>query len=216
MLDVSIRLGVLNLLDDLRQGENLATMYVTHDIASARYLADCIVVMYAGQVVESGPATEITDAPAHPYTQLLLSAAPDPSRTVAPVLRGRGAPPSRRTWTRRPGPRWPGRLRPRRPGPPGRLRIRRTRKTHSDRRRTALRWRKATGPTGPEPPPPVPHRGRTARLRRAATRPKWFVDPLEHPHIHSHRPCPSRTGRPDSRSGSLGKCTQCGTPLSKG
>ncbi|NUR28546.1 MAG: ABC transporter ATP-binding protein [Catenulispora sp.] len=94
MLDVSIRLGVLNLLDDLRSGENLATMYVTHDIASARYLADCIVVMYAGQVVESGPATKITDEPAHPYTQLLLSAAPDPARAVTPVLRGRGAPPS--------------------------------------------------------------------------------------------------------------------------
>ena len=94
MLDVSIRLGVLNLLDDLRTGENLATMYVTHDIASARYLADCIVVMYAGQVVESGPATRITDEPAHPYTQLLLSAAPDPSRAETPVLRGRGAPPS--------------------------------------------------------------------------------------------------------------------------
>ncbi|MBS2546725.1 ABC transporter ATP-binding protein [Catenulispora sp. NL8] len=94
MLDVSIRLGVLNLLDDLRSGENLATMYVTHDIASARYLADCIVVMYAGQVVESGPATQITDNPAHPYTQLLLSAAPDPARAETPVLRGRGAPPS--------------------------------------------------------------------------------------------------------------------------
>ena len=94
MLDVSIRLGVLNLLDGLRENERLATMYVTHDIASARYLADTIVVMYAGQVVESGPATQITDSPAHPYTQLLLSAAPDPGRTVAPVLRGRGAPPS--------------------------------------------------------------------------------------------------------------------------
>ncbi|GAA1971920.1 ABC transporter ATP-binding protein [Catenulispora subtropica] len=94
MLDVSIRLGVLNLLDDLRSGENLATMYVTHDIGSARYLADCIVVMYAGQVVESGPATQITDEPAHPYTQLLLSAAPDPARAESPVLRGRGAPPS--------------------------------------------------------------------------------------------------------------------------
>ena len=94
MLDVSIRLGVLNLLDDLRSNENLATMYVTHDIASARYLADCIMVMYAGQVVESGPATRITDEPAHPYTQLLLSAAPDPARSQTPVLRGRGAPPS--------------------------------------------------------------------------------------------------------------------------
>jgi len=94
MLDVSIRLGVLNLLDDLRANERLATMYVTHDIASARYLADDIMVMYAGQVVESGPATQVTDAPAHPYTQLLLSAAPDPGRTERPVLRGRGAPPS--------------------------------------------------------------------------------------------------------------------------
>ena len=94
MLDVSIRLGVLNLLDELRERERLATLYVTHDIASARYLADTIIVMYAGQVVESGPATQITDSPAHPYTQLLLSAAPDPDRVVPPVLRGRGAPPS--------------------------------------------------------------------------------------------------------------------------
>jgi peptide/nickel transport system ATP-binding protein len=94
MLDVSIRLGVLNLFDDLRAAERLATMYVTHDIASARYLADTIVVMYAGQVVESGPATQITDAPKHPYTQLLLSAAPDPDRAEPVVLRGRGSPPS--------------------------------------------------------------------------------------------------------------------------
>jgi peptide/nickel transport system ATP-binding protein len=94
MLDVSIRLGVLNLLDELREREGLAILYVTHDIASARYLADTIVVMYAGQVVESGPARRITDEPAHPYTQLLLSAAPDPDRAEPPVLRGRGAPPS--------------------------------------------------------------------------------------------------------------------------
>jgi len=94
MLDVSIRLGVLNLFDELRERERLAILYVTHDIASARYLADVIVVMYAGEVVESGPATAITDSPQHPYTQLLLSAAPDPAREQAPVLRGRGAPPS--------------------------------------------------------------------------------------------------------------------------
>jgi peptide/nickel transport system ATP-binding protein len=94
MLDVSIRLGVLNLLAGLRDGEGLAILYVTHDIASARYLADVIAVMYAGQVIESGPATQVTDAPAHPYTQLLLSAAPDPDRAQAPSLRGRGAPPN--------------------------------------------------------------------------------------------------------------------------
>jgi peptide/nickel transport system ATP-binding protein len=94
MLDVSIRLGVLNLLGDLREREKLAILYITHDIASARYLADKIVVMYAGQLIESGPAVAVTDQPAHPYTQLLLSAAPDPDRVTQPQLRGRGAPPS--------------------------------------------------------------------------------------------------------------------------
>jgi peptide/nickel transport system ATP-binding protein len=94
MLDVSIRLGVLNLLADLRDRDHLAILYITHDIASARYLADTIVVMYAGQVVESGPAVRVTDAPAHPYTQLLLSAAPDPERVTPVTLRGAGAPPS--------------------------------------------------------------------------------------------------------------------------
>jgi peptide/nickel transport system ATP-binding protein len=94
MLDVSIRLGILNLLADLRDREHLAILYVTHDIASARYLADTIVVMYAGQVVESAPSARLTDHPAHPYTQLLLSAAPDPDRTEPPSLAGSGAPPS--------------------------------------------------------------------------------------------------------------------------
>jgi peptide/nickel transport system ATP-binding protein len=94
MLDVSIRLGVLNLLADLRDREGLAILYVTHDIASARYLADQIAVMYAGQVIESGPSVSLTDAPAHPYTQLLLSAAPDPDRAEPPSLAGSGSPPS--------------------------------------------------------------------------------------------------------------------------
>jgi peptide/nickel transport system ATP-binding protein len=94
MLDVSIRLGVLNLLGDLRDRDQLAILYITHDIASARYLADDIMVMYAGRVVEAGPAEQVTDQPSHPYTQLLLSAAPDPSRAERESLRGRGAPPS--------------------------------------------------------------------------------------------------------------------------
>ncbi len=94
MLDVSIRLGVLNLLADLRERDGLAIVYVTHDIASARYLADTIAVMYAGRIVETGPAAAVTDQPAHPYTQLLLSAAPDPDRAQSPSLRGRGAPPN--------------------------------------------------------------------------------------------------------------------------
>src|SRR5260370_9543248 len=93
MLDVSIRLGILNLLGDLRERDGLAIMYITHDIASARYLADTITVMYAGQVVESGPAQTVTDQPEHPYTQLLLAAAPDPDRTGPPVLQAGAAPP---------------------------------------------------------------------------------------------------------------------------
>ena len=91
MLDVSIRLGVLNLLGDLRDRERLAILYITHDIASARYLADTIIVMYAGQQVEMAPSVSLTDNPAHPYTQLLLSAAPDPDRARPPTLAGRGA-----------------------------------------------------------------------------------------------------------------------------
>jgi peptide/nickel transport system ATP-binding protein len=94
MLDVSIRLGVLNLLAGLRDREQLAILYVTHDLASARYLADTVVVMYAGQLVEAAPSARLTDHPAHPYTQLLLSAAPDPARDKAPTLSARGAPPS--------------------------------------------------------------------------------------------------------------------------
>ena len=94
MLDVSIRLGVLNLLADLRDRERLAILYVTHDIASARYLADTIMVMYAGKVVESGPADTITNAPAHPYTRLLLSAAPDPETDEKTWRGASGAPPS--------------------------------------------------------------------------------------------------------------------------
>lgn len=93
MLDVSIRLGVLNLLAELRERERLAILYITHDIASARYLADDILVMYAGEVVERAPSISLTDSPAHPYTQLLLSAAPDPGRRVSTTPADRGAPP---------------------------------------------------------------------------------------------------------------------------
>jgi peptide/nickel transport system ATP-binding protein len=78
MLDVSIRLEMLSLLDDLRQRFQLALLYITHDIASARYFADEVLVMYAGEIVERGPAEELTQQPAHPYTQLLVASAPDP------------------------------------------------------------------------------------------------------------------------------------------
>ena len=80
MLDVSIRLGVLNLLRDLKERLNLAILYITHDIASARYFADETLVMYAGRMVEGGDSETVTQRPAHPYTRLLIDSAPDPDR----------------------------------------------------------------------------------------------------------------------------------------
>jgi peptide/nickel transport system ATP-binding protein len=80
MLDVSIRLDVLNLLLRLKDEEQLALLFITHDIASARYFAENTLVMYAGQTVEGGPSEEVIQRPRHPYTQLLISAAPDPDR----------------------------------------------------------------------------------------------------------------------------------------
>ena len=101
MLDVSIRLEVLNLLLRLKEEDRLALLYITHDIASARYFADETLVMYAGQMVEGGPSEAVIQEPKHPYTQLLLLAAPDPERLEAgnqrpdsPLLATRGEPPS--------------------------------------------------------------------------------------------------------------------------
>ncbi|MGH8794896.1 MAG: ABC transporter ATP-binding protein [Stackebrandtia sp.] len=78
MLDVSIRLGVLNLLAELKDELDLSILYITHDIASARYFADETLVMYAGRIVERGDSETVTQRPAHPYTRLLISSAPDP------------------------------------------------------------------------------------------------------------------------------------------
>jgi peptide/nickel transport system ATP-binding protein len=94
MLDVSIRLDILNLVDRLKREEDLAVLYVTHDLATARHYATSVMVLYRGQVVESGPSDEVILRPAHPYTHLLASAAPDPAakRTAPPgglrALRG--------------------------------------------------------------------------------------------------------------------------------
>ncbi len=63
-------------------------LYITHDIASARYFADEVLVMYAGEIVERGPAEEVTQQPAHPYTQLLVASAPDPDNLDSTLRRG--------------------------------------------------------------------------------------------------------------------------------
>jgi peptide/nickel transport system ATP-binding protein len=79
MLDVSIRIGILNLMLRLKEERGLALLYVTHDLASARYVADEMLVMYAGQIVERGPTEQVLQNPLHPYTRLLLSSVPDPA-----------------------------------------------------------------------------------------------------------------------------------------
>ena len=94
MLDVSIRLGILNLLRDLRDRLQIAILYITHDIASARYFADRTMVMYAGRVVETGDSESVTQDPKHPYTQLLISSAPDPDDLDARARGARGEAPS--------------------------------------------------------------------------------------------------------------------------
>ncbi|HLI68226.1 MAG TPA: ABC transporter ATP-binding protein [Ktedonobacteraceae bacterium] len=101
MLDVSIRLDMLNLLLKLKEEEGLAFLFITHDIASARYFAEETQVMYAGQMVEGGPSDEVIRRPKHPYTRLLRSAAPDPDRMARVGEHGstmatpeRGEPPS--------------------------------------------------------------------------------------------------------------------------
>ncbi len=83
MLDVSIRIGLLNLMAGLRDSQGVSILYITHDIASARYLADRLIIMYAGQIAESGPVEDVLASPRHPYTQLLLSAVPDPRAPLA-------------------------------------------------------------------------------------------------------------------------------------
>ncbi len=78
MLDVSIRMGVLNLMARLKEEHGIGYLYITHDIASARYIGDRTIVMYAGHMVEGAESEALMREPAHPYTQLLLSAVPNP------------------------------------------------------------------------------------------------------------------------------------------
>ena len=78
MLDVSIRMGVLNLMERLKEERKIGFLYITHDLASARYIGDRTIVMYAGHMVEGAESTELMQSPAHPYTHLLLAAVPNP------------------------------------------------------------------------------------------------------------------------------------------
>lgn len=95
MLDVSIRMGVLNLIEQLKEERGIGFLYITHDLASARYIGDRTIVMYAGHMVECAESTELMEQPAHPYTRLLRSAVPNPHAGLAtPTVQARGEIPS--------------------------------------------------------------------------------------------------------------------------
>jgi len=80
MLDVSIRMNIMTLMCRLKSERGLAMLLITHDLASARYLAERVLVLFRGRVVEGGPADELVSSPAHPYTQALLSSIADAGR----------------------------------------------------------------------------------------------------------------------------------------
>lgn len=80
MLDVSMKMIIMNMLRKFRDERNISLLYITHDLAGARYIADRIAVMYAGMIVEIGPSDDVIQKAYHPYTQLLRSAAPQPEK----------------------------------------------------------------------------------------------------------------------------------------
>jgi peptide/nickel transport system ATP-binding protein len=78
MLDVSIRMSIMNIMLDLKEQKGMTYVYITHDLAGARYMSQNIAVMYAGMIMELGSATQVINETYHPYTKLLKSAAPAP------------------------------------------------------------------------------------------------------------------------------------------
>lgn len=78
MLDASVRVEILNLLRNLQHKHRISFIYITHDLSTTRYFSEWIFIMYAGHIMERGPADEIINNPLHPYTRALLNAIPDP------------------------------------------------------------------------------------------------------------------------------------------
>lgn len=91
MLDVSIRTGIMNLMQSLADQMGVTYLYITHDLAVARYMSNRLAVMYLGKIVELGEMEELLANPLHPYSKALLSAVPVPDPTlhrVAPEIKG--------------------------------------------------------------------------------------------------------------------------------
>jgi oligopeptide/dipeptide ABC transporter ATP-binding protein len=92
-LDVTVQAQILDLIDDLKDRLGMATLLVTHDVGVAKQMADRVAVMYAGRIVETGPAEEVLGRPAHPYTAALLSAIPAPGMARGSLQPIPGRPP---------------------------------------------------------------------------------------------------------------------------
>ncbi|MCP4321546.1 MAG: ABC transporter ATP-binding protein [Alteromonadales bacterium] len=97
MLDVSLRTGVLDLLQKLKEQENISFLYITHDMATARYFAEETAILYRGNIVEWGDSQTVANNPQHPYTQLLLDSVPDPKRPISERIK-EGKNPLREIW----------------------------------------------------------------------------------------------------------------------
>ena len=83
MLDVSVRAEILELMVNLKERFQLSFVYITHDLSTARYVGDNIIIMYKGQIVEKGPIDSVLLNPVHPYTKALIQAVPDPDNILA-------------------------------------------------------------------------------------------------------------------------------------
>ena len=93
-LDVSVQAAILNLLVDLQRDEGVSYIFISHDLAVIRYVADTIGVMYLGQLVDVGPAAAVFSLPHHPYTEALLSAIPTLDLDARPRIKLTGPIPS--------------------------------------------------------------------------------------------------------------------------
>jgi peptide/nickel transport system ATP-binding protein len=78
MLDVSVRIGILELIKELQEKHGISFLYITHDLSTARYIGHRIAILYLGKIVETGPINEVLSSPHHPYTQALLDSISDP------------------------------------------------------------------------------------------------------------------------------------------
>lgn len=92
-LDVTVQAQILKLLDQLRKKKNASLMFITHDFGVVAHICDRVAVMYAGEIVETGPVKEILNKPAHPYTRRLIECVPDVSRKLDKLTEIPGLPP---------------------------------------------------------------------------------------------------------------------------